>query len=95
MASANTSAGRRLYAQYGCTGCHGEAGAGTDGVPDLRHVGEHFPDDAELRAWLENPARDKPDTKMPAWKNIIADEDYGPLIAYVRALGAAGPGSTP
>lgn len=89
LAAGNASAGRRLYAQYGCTGCHGESGAGTDGVPDLRHVGEHFGSDAELRAWLENPTLTRPDTKMPAWKNIIADEDYGPLLAYVRSLGDA------
>jgi mono/diheme cytochrome c family protein len=89
----NPSAGRKLYAQYGCTGCHGEGGAGADGVPDLHHVGAHFKTDTELRAWIENPTLTKPDTKMPVWKNIIAEEDYAPLIAYVRSLGPASPGA--
>lgn len=83
----NASAGKKLFADYGCTGCHGASGAGSDGVPDLHHVGEHFASDSELRAWLENPLATKPDTKMPAWKSIIADKDYPPLMAYVRSLG--------
>jgi mono/diheme cytochrome c family protein len=87
----NPSAGRKLYAQYGCTGCHGAGGDGADGVPDLHHVGEHFKTDAELRGWIENPILTKPDTKMPVWKNIIADDDYAPLMAYVRSLGPGQP----
>jgi mono/diheme cytochrome c family protein len=83
----NASAGKMLFADYGCTGCHGATGGGSDGVPDLHHVGEHFAGDGELRAWLENPLATKPDTKMPAWKNIIVDKDYPPLMAYVRSLG--------
>ena len=83
------SAGKRLYAQYGCTGCHGNQGGGSDGVPDLKHVNQHYPGDSELRTWIENPQATKPDTKMPVWKNIISDEDYAPLIAFVRSLGPA------
>ena len=83
------SAGKRLYAQYGCTGCHGNQGGGSDGVPDLMHVNQHFPSDKQLRAWIENPQATKPDTKMPVWKNVIADEDYPPLMAFVRSLGPA------
>jgi hypothetical protein len=26
---------------------------------------------------------------MPGWKGIIKEEDYGPLMAYARALSAA------
>jgi mono/diheme cytochrome c family protein len=81
------SAGKKLFADYGCTGCHGSTGGGSDGVPDLHHVGTHFANDTELRAWLENPLATKPETKMPAWKNIIAERDYQPLMAYVRSLG--------
>ncbi len=36
-----------------------------------------------------DPLATKPDTKMPAWKNIIDDKDYPPLLTYVHSLGPA------
>lgn len=89
QAGEGASQGKRLYAQYGCTGCHGEGGSGSDGVPHLRLVNEHFTSDAALRAWIEDASVSKPDTKMPVWRNVIAKDDYAPLIAYVRSLGPA------
>lgn len=80
--------GKRLYAKYGCGACHGEGGVGMGGLADLRRANEHFKDDAALRAWLDDAPSQKPGTKMPAWKGVIAEEDYGPLMAYVRSLGA-------
>lgn len=86
QAAAASEPGKRLYSQYGCNGCHGNKGEGTTGVPDLNHVNDHFPDDATLRAWIESPQTTKPETKMPTWKGIIKDEDYAPLIGYLRSL---------
>ncbi len=76
--------GKKLYAQYGCGGCHGAEGKGA--VGDLRAANEHFPTDEALRAWIEDAPSLKPGTKMPAWKGTIKDEDYEPLMGYVRLL---------
>jgi mono/diheme cytochrome c family protein len=85
---ARGGAGRRLYAQY-CTGCHGDRGVGMGGLADLRQANEHYPDDAGLRAWIEDAPSIKPSTRMPRWKEVLADADYPPLVGYVRSL--AGP----
>ena len=60
------------------------------GEADLRRASEHYPSDAELRAWIEDAPSKKLNTKMPAWKGIIRDRDFPPLMAYVRTL-AGGP----
>jgi mono/diheme cytochrome c family protein len=78
--------GRRLYVEYGCAGCHGERGVGMGGLADLRRANEHFPSDADLRAWIEDAPSKKPSTRMPRWKGIVRDEDYAPLVGYVRIL---------
>jgi mono/diheme cytochrome c family protein len=82
---ASGEAGKKLYASYGCGSCHGTTGAGPGGA-DLRTANEHYPSDAELRAWIEDAPSKKPGTRMPAWKGVIKDEDYPPLMAYVRTL---------
>lgn len=79
--------GKRLYESYGCAGCHGPDGAGLGGGADIRHTRERFATDAALRAWIEDAPSIKPGTRMPKWKGVIRDEDYDPLVRYVRALG--------
>lgn len=76
--------GKQLYRNYGCNSCHGESGVGP--VGDLSHANEHYATDDELRAWLDDAPNKKPGTKMPAWKGVIKEQDYAPLMAYVRAL---------
>jgi cytochrome c2 len=80
--------GKQVYQRYGCGSCHGTNGVGL--VGDLRGANEHFPTDEALRAWIEDAPSQKPGTKMPTWKGIIHDEDYGPLMAYVRTLARPG-----
>jgi mono/diheme cytochrome c family protein len=77
--------GRRLYHKYACVSCHGETGA--DGQVDLRQAASHFRTQAELEAWIRDAPSIKPDTRMPPWKNVIADSEYAPLSAYVLELG--------
>jgi len=81
--------GKAAYERYGCRACHGETGGGS--IADLRAANEHYPTDDALRAWIEDAPAQKPGTKMPAWKGIIKDEDYAPLMAYVRALSRPSP----
>jgi len=82
---AGADAGRAAYYRYGCNSCHGDTGLGTF---DLRRNRVTLPTDEALIAYLRHPSQFKPDVKMPAWDGVIAEEDYAPLAAYVRTLGA-------
>lgn len=82
--------GARAFSSYGCAACHGESGDGRGTGADLRRANEHFPSDAELRAWIDEAPAKKPGTRMPGWKGRIAEADYGPLLGHVRTL-ARGP----
>lgn len=84
--------GKALYNRYGCGSCHGETGKGAIG--DLRRANETYPTDAELRHWLDEAPTMKPGTKMPGWKGVIKEEDYPPLMGYVRVLSANKPERT-
>jgi mono/diheme cytochrome c family protein len=84
MTAAAGEPGKRVYQKYGCGSCHGESGVGL--VGDLRTANEHFASDDALRAWIEDAPKQKPGTKMPPWKGVIRDEDYAPLMTYVRSL---------
>jgi len=84
---ASATLGKRLYYKYACVSCHGETGS--DGQADLRQAASHFRTRAELEAWIRDAPSIKPDTRMPAWKGIIADTEYGPLSQYVLELGKA------
>jgi len=77
--------GKKLYVSYGCAACHGQNGKGAGGA-DLTAANEKYPADAELRDWIDNAPTKKPGTRMPAWKGIIKEEDYDPLMAHVRSL---------
>lgn len=83
--------GQRLYSSYGCPSCHGEKGVGLGGAADLRGANERYPSDTALRAWIDDAPRLKPGTRMPGWKGVIREADYGPLMGYVRELAAQPP----
>ncbi|MBW8887509.1 MAG: c-type cytochrome [Fibrobacteres bacterium] len=76
--------GKAIYNKYGCIACHGETGVG---VGDLTLAKRDFPADSSLRSWIRNPPSFKPLTKMPSFQGLIKDEEFAPLIAYVRELG--------
>lgn len=84
--SVNDPPGKRSYKKYGCGSCHGEAGVGLGGKADLRHANEHFATDAELRAWIDEAPKQRPSTAMPGFQGVIREDDYVPLLAYVRFL---------
>jgi mono/diheme cytochrome c family protein len=85
VVAASASEGERVYTQAGCASCHGKTGVG---IADLRKAAEHYPDDAQLIAWIKNPESFKPGVKMPAWEGVIPEKDFPPLVAYVKELGA-------
>lgn len=82
---ASSFEGKALYHRYGCVSCHGDSGKGA--VGDLHRANESYPTDVELRRWIDEAPSMKPGTKMPGWKGVIAEQDYPPLLAYVRSLG--------
>ena len=76
--------GKAVYHKYACFSCHGATGVGSG---DLTRAKHDFPGDSLLQAWIRNPSAFRPMTKMPGFEGIIKDEEYAPLIAYVRQLG--------
>ena len=93
--AANASDGQKIYYKYGCNSCHGEHGVG---IGDLRGAHKKYATDDALKAWIRNAPSFKPDTRMPTWDGVIAENEYAPLLQYVRKLGqeagATGGGST-
>jgi mono/diheme cytochrome c family protein len=82
--AANASDGQKIYYKYGCNSCHGEKGVG---IGDLRGAHKKYATDEALKAWIRNAPSFKPDTRMPTWDGVIADNEYAPLLQYVRKLG--------
>lgn len=81
--------GKQVYYAYGCNGCHGDTG---HGQYDLRKGPEKYPTDDELIAWIKHPERLRPGIAMPTWDGVIQDEEYAPLVEYVRSLSQGGHG---
>jgi mono/diheme cytochrome c family protein len=82
------SDGKALYLKYACFSCHGDKGVG---VGDLRKANVDYPEDAQLRAWIQDAPAIRPGTVMPKFAGVIAEVDYAPLIRYVRELSNAAP----
>ncbi len=78
------SDGKAIFAKYGCIVCHANQGVG---IGDVTKAKLDFPADSSLQAWIRNPSAFRPLTKMPAFQGVIKEEEYAPLMAYVRRLG--------
>jgi hypothetical protein len=75
--------GKAIFAKYGCVVCHADNGVG---IGDVTKAKVDFPADSSLQAWIRNPSAFRPMTKMPSYQGVIREEEYAPLIAYVREL---------
>ncbi len=80
--------GEQIYRRYQCNACHGDTGVG---ICDLRQAHERYPTDASLVAFLREPSAFVTGTKMPSYQDVIADDEWAPLVAYVRALESSSP----
>ena len=78
-----TAAGARAFTTYACYSCHGNEGNGTCNLTRNR---EHWPDDADLTAFIRDPASKLAGSRMPAWRTIIPDDELRQLVAHVRSL---------
>jgi mono/diheme cytochrome c family protein len=86
------NAGKKVYLKYACTGCHGEGGVANC---DLTKNRAHYPSDEELVAFIRDPSSKNPGSRMPAWKNVIPDEELKTLVAHVRSLDRSPPPQQP
>jgi cytochrome c oxidase subunit II len=83
-----------LFAARGCANCHAIRGTPAKGDvgPDLTHVASRatlaagtIPNDrGHLRAWLRDPQRIKPGSKMP--KFPLSPRDLDQLVSYLEGL---------
>ncbi len=78
--------GRGIFESQGCSGCHGDAGAGGPIAPSLVAITQKIPE-AQLAALLHNPNATMRAGKMPAVD--ISNPDMTALIAYLGALGTS------
>jgi mono/diheme cytochrome c family protein len=82
----DTKAGKAIY-EKNCASCHGKKGEGRGflstrpGLSDASYmVGKT---DAEL---LDKIANGGKGTGMPAWKNVLSEQDRLNVLAYIRSL---------
>jgi ubiquinol-cytochrome c reductase cytochrome b subunit len=77
--------GKGVFDTHGCSGCHGQSGAGGVG-PALTHISSQYPP-AQLTALLKAPT-----AKMKAAGMVplaVDSTDMEALVAYVSSLGGA------
>ena len=93
-ATGAAQAGRTTFLASSCASCHTVRGTAAHGDvgPDLTHLASRstlaavtIPNDAaQLRAWLEDPQRIKPGSKMPAVP--LTGRQLDDLTAYLQGL---------
>jgi ubiquinol-cytochrome c reductase cytochrome b subunit len=82
---ATAAMGKGVFDTHGCSGCHGQSGAGGVG-PALTHISSQYPP-AQLTALLKAPT-----AKMKAAGMVplaVDSADMEALVAYVSSLGGA------
>jgi len=81
------AAGRGLFAEKGCSGCHGANGEGAGAGPALTEVHESFPEPERMAAWIR--------LGTAGWADTFgADVPYGAqgrMIGDTRGTGAQMP----
>ena len=76
-------AGRRLFTESGCHGCHTVGAMGTPIGPALTRVGAKWGLD-EIERWLRDPSAQRPRAHMP--KLELTEEQIRALGAYLSSL---------
>ncbi|MEE9165134.1 MAG: cytochrome c, partial [Nitrospinota bacterium] len=80
---ADIKAGKRIYKENGCIGCHAKRGFGGASGPDLSGVSNRL-DAQQIWKIIKYPSSIKPGSKMPAYD--INEEDGTLLVAYLLSL---------
>jgi len=81
--AADADQGKQIYYKYSCNSCHGDAGVG---LYDLRKATLKYPTDVDLVEYIRNPSAKVPGIKMPTWEGVIQEDEYAPLVRYVKTL---------
>jgi cytochrome c oxidase cbb3-type subunit 3 len=79
---AAAGAGRRLFRQFNCSGCHGEHGGGGMG-PSLRDPDWRYGRD-DMRIF-SSVAQGRADG-MPAWHTQLDQDQMWRLVAYIKSM---------
>ncbi len=94
-------AGKQNFSRFGCVGCHGlEAQGGVPNpnsqsgeVPSLHHVADDYikPEVAKIirngkTPPLANAKGPTPPLYMPAWKQVLTDEEINRIVEYLWSL---------
>ncbi len=94
--------GEAIFNRVGCTGCHGTAGIGGfpnnnvvgGKIPSLKFVSDGYSKE-ELKEKIhkgvpesspEDPSQPKPMIHMPAWGEVLGDEELDALVEYLFSL---------
>jgi|RhiMethySRZTD1v2_1073278.scaffolds.fasta_scaffold85014_3 cytochrome c oxidase cbb3-type subunit III len=78
------SQGKRLFAWFGCSNCHGSDGLGGAGPPLLDGWWQYGPDVVSIYLSI----RDGRMSGMPAFRDKLNNEQIWQLTGYVQTLGA-------
>jgi cytochrome c oxidase cbb3-type subunit 3 len=79
---AAAGAGRRLFRQFNCSGCHGEHAGGGMG-PSLRDVDWIYGrDDAQIFSSIAEGRANG----MPTWHTRLEQEQIWRLVAYIKTM---------
>jgi mono/diheme cytochrome c family protein len=80
----DAAAGRNLFGEVGCLGCHKASGRGGTFGPDLTRVAEKI-GSPWLISWIRNPLSYDPETVMPDFR--LEQGQLQEIAAYVLTLG--------
>ncbi len=75
------SAGKKLYQEQGCAGCHSGAGGA---APNLSKVGSQR-DTAYLKSYVKNPKDTNPGAVMPSFA-AMGDDKIAQLVQYLQTM---------
>ena len=79
---AAAGAGRRLFRQFNCSGCHGEHGGGGMG-PSLRDYDWRYGrEDARIFGSIAEGRADG----MPSWHRMLEEDQIWRLVAYISSM---------
>lgn len=77
-------AGKRLYNENNCMGCHRIGNSGDFNAPALDKIGSKV-NESWLFNWLKNPQKYDPGTIMPPYSHL-SDQEIWQLVAYLMSL---------
>jgi ubiquinol-cytochrome c reductase cytochrome b subunit len=82
LLTADAERGRQLFAEYGCTTCHGVSGSGPKIGPDLSRPRRRL-SRAEIRDFIKSPPEG---AAMPAYEGYLTGEDLERVVEFCHVV---------